>query len=249
MKLPKETPFAWVPLELVLDHRLTAMQYRILLTLLTFRNRNTGLLCPKRETIAERCGYSVNSISRATSQLVELGWLKKKGSGGRSSPTHYEFTVPETLSDPETVSDPATVADQDTKTLSDPDTKTLADPDRGKEQTREQTREQTARANGVPCPDFVSPSVWSDFLDHRRSKRAKLTSTAWKRMEPELHALITEGWKADDVLAEVMVAGWQSFKADWLRRRINGTNRVNGQQQEENPFDGCINRDRWEGPQ
>lgn len=233
MNQPKQTPFAIVPLEAAQDHRLTAMQYRVLIALLTFRNRNTDTCCPRRELIAERCGYNLNSVSRATAQLVELGWLTKTGAGGRSSPSHYKITVPETLSYPETVSDP------DTKTLSDPDTQTLSDPERGKEQTNKQTRGQSARVNGhgrkeLPCPEGVSPEVWADFLRHRKNLKAPLTATAWRRMAPELEAAAREGWDRDDALAEAMAAGWRGLKADWLR------NRCQQQQQHNSPFQGAL---------
>lgn len=146
----RQSPFAMVPIEAASDHRLTAMQYRVLIAILSFRNKNSDTAYPRRELIANRCGYSINSISRITAQLVDLGWLQKSGKGGRSSPSTYKITVPETVADPETVSDPATVADPDTKTLADPDTKTVADPARGKEQTSEQKRNREgARVNGA----------------------------------------------------------------------------------------------------
>lgn len=241
MTAPRQSPFALVPYEIALDHRLTASQYRVLIAILSFRNRSTDQMNPRREMIAERCGYTINSVSRITAQLVNLGFLEKVGAGGRSKAVSYRFLVPETLSNPETVADPETVSNPDTKTLSNPDTKTLADPDRGIEQTKEQTKEQTrrARANGVLRPESVSPEVWSDFLEYRRSKRAKLTPTAWKLMQPHLDALVADGWSADDVLAEVMVAGWQSFKADWIRKRMANREGGGADQQYRDLMDSC----------
>ena len=127
--------FSIAPIEMVRDHRLTAAQYRVLLALLSFRNREGNLVWPSRERLAELTGYTVNSISKYTRQLEELGWLKKIGKGGRSKSVKYRITVPNIdLDSGKTVSNPETVSNPDTKTaktLSNPDTKTLSNLDRG----------------------------------------------------------------------------------------------------------------------
>lgn len=105
--------FSIVPIEVALDDRLTKMQIRVLIALLSFRNRNTNTTWAKRETLATRCGYGINTISRVTTQLVELGWLTKVGQGGWSKASHYRVTVPVMLPGykPFTVSEPDTVSD------------------------------------------------------------------------------------------------------------------------------------------
>ena len=74
--------------------------------------------------------------------------------------------------------------------------------------------------NQVPRPDFIDEQVWSDFLAHRRQKKAKLTPTAWTRIEQEVRAGIEAGHDANDMLAEAMAAGWQGFKLEWYENRI-----------------------------
>src|SRR5690606_1259398 len=104
------------------------MQLRLLIALLSFRAKNSDTIWPKRETLSKRCGYSINTISKITGQLVDLGWLIKTGSGGRSSPSSYKITVP----DLDTVSPEETVAEVDTvsnsETVPEPATKALAEP-------------------------------------------------------------------------------------------------------------------------
>lgn len=218
----RQSPFSIVPVEAAFDHRLTAMQYRVLISILSFRNKNTDTCYPKRESIAARCGYSVGNVSKVTAQLVDMGWLRKVGRGGRSMPTTYQVTVPETVSNPETVSDLETVSNPASKTVSNPDAKTVSGLDRGKEQTKEQTKEQkkrSTRANGIDRPAGVSEEVWRDALAHRVKIKAPLSTTAWRRMEPELRALEAEGWNPDDVIGEWLANGWRAFKADWIRKR------------------------------
>lgn len=123
--------FAIVPVEACIDPRLTKMQLRMLIALLSFRNKNTDTIWPKRETLAKRCGYSINTVSKITGQLVDLGWLIKTGSGGRSSSSSYKVTVPdldtvlhdETVAEVETVSNSETVSEPGNKTLAEPATK------------------------------------------------------------------------------------------------------------------------------
>lgn len=145
-------PFALVPIEAFYDRRLTLTQLRVLGALFSFRNRSSGLAYPTRESIAARTGLPVNKISTATSQLVALGWLRKTGTGGRSTPCIYEVTTPPDLTQavlsaiaaiedgalpakPETVPDsgrvkrPKTVTDSvtvpESETVTDSGTKTL----------------------------------------------------------------------------------------------------------------------------
>lgn len=82
-------------LEIVQDKRLTLMQIRVLLALFSFRGKNTNLVWPKRNTLGELLGYSENNITKVTTQLVDLGWLKKVGNGGRGVPVHYEIVPPD----------------------------------------------------------------------------------------------------------------------------------------------------------
>lgn len=104
-----QAPFAVVPIEVVQDERLTALQMRVLVTILSFRGRDTNLVWPKRSTIARRCGVSEQRISRATTALEELGWLTKEHGGqsrGKGRPGAYRFHIPDHLRAPEPDADP-----------------------------------------------------------------------------------------------------------------------------------------------
>ena len=105
------SPFAIVPVEVFQDDRLTKIELRVLGAILTFRNRDTNLSRPTRAQIGERCGYEITTVSRATTGLVNKGWLEKVGKGGAGMATVYRLTVPE----PETVSEPETVPESGTK--------------------------------------------------------------------------------------------------------------------------------------
>ena len=114
-------PFAIVPVEVCLDDRLTKMQLRVLIALLSFRAKGSDVVWPKRSKISERCGYKENVISRVTTDLCKLGWLEKSGKGGFSSSCNYRLTVPESVR----VTEPKTVPEVVTTTVTEPETKPL----------------------------------------------------------------------------------------------------------------------------
>lgn len=88
------SPFAIVPVEACQDPRLTKMQLRMLICLLSFRAKNTDTVWPSRGELSERSGYSPSVCSRVTTQLVELGWLEKHQRGRKRSAV-YKVTVPD----------------------------------------------------------------------------------------------------------------------------------------------------------
>lgn len=127
-----ENLFSIAPIEICLDDRLTKMQIKVLLALLSFRSKNTDTVWPKRETLSERCGYCPAVISRVTTQLVALGWLEKVGGGGYSKSCVYRITVP----DLKTVTESVTVTELVTNTVTEPVTR------------KEETIEQTSNKSG-----------------------------------------------------------------------------------------------------
>lgn len=135
--MSSESAFSIVPIELIQDKRLAFRHTKVMIAILSFRGRNTDLVWPSREKIAERCGMDVNRISAVTTELVELGWLQKEGDGGRSRPCRYWVTVPdlETLTDPVTLTDSVTLTDFDQNPYRF-GKETLTDSVRGKELTK-----------------------------------------------------------------------------------------------------------------
>lgn len=78
-----------------------------------------------------------------------------------------------------------------------------------------QTKNHEPRTkNQVNTPDGVSESVFKDYLEVRKTKKAKWTETALK-------GLVREAEKANMTLQEAMelccARGWVGFKADWVK--------------------------------
>ena len=118
--------FAIVPIEVLQDPRITLWQIKVLVALLSFRNKTTNLTFPTREKLSERCGLHISNISKTTSELVELGWLEKDGKGGYSKATRYIIRLPDTLRTvvkSTTVVESTTVAKSTTSTVAESTTR------------------------------------------------------------------------------------------------------------------------------
>ncbi len=129
--------FSIVPIEILKDRRLTLWQMRVLIALLSFRGKNTDVVWPHRETLAERCGgMHLSNLSKTTTELCKLGWLFKEGNGGKSRSARYKVTVPDFIADSTTVADST---NQKRSKVAESTTQTVADSARGKELTKELT--------------------------------------------------------------------------------------------------------------
>jgi hypothetical protein len=78
--------FTVIPNELIQDHDLTLIETRVLIALYSFRNpRTTNTAWPGRVALAERCGYHVNVVSKATTRLERKGWIRKVRRGKKQT--------------------------------------------------------------------------------------------------------------------------------------------------------------------
>ena len=73
----------------------------------------------------------------------------------------------------------------------------------------------TKNTSAIAPPDGVLPSVWADFVDLRKSKKAKLTQTAIDIIRKEADKA---GWTLEAALQECCCRGWTGFKADWVAK-------------------------------
>lgn len=88
-----------------------------------------------------------------------------------------------------------------------------------KPESRVQSLESKDKKNNIkkiPKPESVSEQTWSDFLQHRKTKKSNLTQTA-------LNGIINQARLAriplEDALTEMITRGWVGFKADWMHNQ------------------------------
>ena len=70
--------FSIIPVEVACDDRLTKTDLRVLIAVLSCRNKATNLYCPQHESIAKLTGLPINKISASITRLIELDWLDKR---------------------------------------------------------------------------------------------------------------------------------------------------------------------------
>jgi hypothetical protein len=78
-------------------------------------------------------------------------------------------------------------------------------------------RKRNTRAGALTCPSGVSETVWRDFLEVRKAKRAPMTEIALAAIKREAQLA---GWPLEDVLKECCARGWQGFKAEWMQGKL-----------------------------
>ena len=70
------------------------------------------------------------------------------------------------------------------------------------------------KKNAIEKPESVSDSVWNDFLQHRKNKRAELTQTALDRIQAKAKKA---NMSLEDVMGLMMERGWQGFDPSWVQ--------------------------------
>lgn len=86
--------FIVIPVEIMLDQRLTDQERRILMCLCRYANSETGKSHPSYETITECTGISRSNASNAVTSLVKKGWVVRK-ERGRGLTNIYYVKIPD----------------------------------------------------------------------------------------------------------------------------------------------------------
>ena len=76
------------------------------------------------------------------------------------------------------------------------------------------------QAAKAATPEGVSQSVWDDFVKHRKTLKAQISTTAISRIEQEA---AKAGWTLEQALIECVARGWRGFKAEWVAEKQNLT--------------------------
>ena len=88
-------------------------------------------------------------------------------------------------------------------------------PETERETETEKREIQRTETKGIQCPLGVNPDTWSDFLKHRKNRKAVVTESAIKGIEREARKA---GWSLDKALIECCARGWVGFKAEWVNK-------------------------------
>lgn len=73
----------------------------------------------------------------------------------------------------------------------------------------------------LDCNPFnIKKSLLSDWIDIRKSRRAIVTATAWDCLNRELDKCEKLGISPQEAFETMVINGWTSLKADWIKTRI-----------------------------
>ena len=192
-----EGNFIFCSREVIEDKRLTLLQIRVLLALYSFRNKNTHLCFPSREAISKRTGIRTTRISTTTTQLEQLGWLRKFFDA-ETNKYNYEITVPESGTVPEC------------GTGGVPESGTKGVPESGTHNYKV-TKELNLIQPPTPedIPDWLEMDVWDQFKIHRKHIKKPMTKMAEKLMLQKLGKAEKLGHDPNDILRDSICSGWQ----------------------------------------
>ena len=214
--------FSIVPIEILQDSRLTFRQMRVLIALLSFRNKTTNLTCPSREKLAERANLNLSHVTRTTSELCKLGWLEKTGNGAFSQSARYEICMPE-FDEGGTLIQRRGVSQFGAGGVRRIGAGGYAESAQGKEQTRrtDKINRQEEQGKKIQTDFFadISQQVVDDYLSLRKSKKGgAMTQTAFNGLQREANKA---GYTIEQALKTCCERNWIGFKADWVIEKIN----------------------------
>ena len=79
---------------------------------------------------------------------------------------------------------------------------------------KRQSRDRDRERDRVETPSGVSESVFKDYLEVRKTKKAKWTETALKGLTKEAEKA---GLSLQEAMELCCARGWVGFKADWIK--------------------------------
>lgn len=230
------TDFIFAPIEVITDSNLTGTELKVLLALFSFRGKNTNIVYPSIETIADRVGINdIPRVSKITGSLVKKGWVvkKKRGFSGCNS---YELTVPdientllaETTNNEETTKN----VECTNSNLAECTNSNLAESAKYKEEHIEEQKEEYKNKDisitkpsakksknnlDYSCwPSMPSAQVMDDWIAMRARKKANVSQTVVNAFGKELFEAVAIGYTVDECITQCVVRNWQGFKAAWL---------------------------------
>jgi len=92
----------------------------------------------------------------------------------------------------------------------------------GTEQRREEGKKGSSEPKGssprpkFPAPEGVSDSVWLDFLNSPKRKKAGMSPTAYSGILNNLNILAEHGFPPGEMIALAVERGWTTVKLEWV---------------------------------
>ncbi|KGH26285.1 helix-turn-helix domain-containing protein [Comamonas testosteroni] len=224
---------SWSALAWAVRQKLPSTQKLVLLMLAERHNGDSGQCNPSHDLLAEDCGLSRRSVVDQIGKLEEAGYLRvlHRARGNAKLPNQYvlnlHFGVPEKVKN---IPDDPFLVVNDVHMGSEPFAQGVVnDVHKGSERaahkpgiepgiepnTKKIPKSRAAKPE-VEKPEGVTDTTWSDWLAHRKAKRAPVTQTALDNIASEA---AKASYTLEDALKTCCARGWQGFCADWVQPR------------------------------
>lgn len=191
----------------------------VLLLLANHTNGHTGQCNPSQALLAKECCMGISTLRRHLADLEQAGLISvvHQYADNMKRPNQYIVNFQDSPQTSEEVQDRA---------IDHPNRR--YPPSKLEEPLPPNRMIETVNKNkNVNKPEDVSITVWQEFLDHRKSKKAKVSPLVMEGIASEAKKA---GWAMEDVLREIIVRNWMSFKAEWVTNKSFAfqQNRPNG---------------------
>lgn len=93
--------------------------------------------------------------------------------------------------------------------------------DQGKEQSpakQKTSQKVTKDLDFTSWPSLPSEQIMTDWLAHRKSKKATVSQTVINNFGKQLHIAVNQGLTVDECLSECITRNWTGLKAEWLNK-------------------------------
>lgn len=187
---------------------------KIVLLALCDNSNDQGECYPSISMLAEKCSMSERSVFNHITELEKIGAVVRKNRSGRSTVYMLDpckFCTPENSAPLQRLHPtPAKSAPPPLQPFH-PTPATVAPITINEPSIEPSSNHKYSSA--IAKPECVAQSVWADFQQLRKAKRAPITATALDGIKREAEKA---GISLSDALAICCERGWTGFKADWL---------------------------------
>jgi len=213
--------FILAPLEVLTDARLSDSERKVLLALFSFRGRDTNIVFPSIEKLAERCNIKDKTrISKLTKSLADKGWLNKSRQGF-SGKINYQMTIPE-LAEFTNLAESTKKANNTKTELAESTKMKLAESTSFNKEDNEEDHiksiKKTSKKDDIDYSLLCMNDAEVEEVKQIRktNKGGKLTQRVINTLGKEFAQCRLMGMDNEDILNEWASRGWKGFKAVWI---------------------------------
>lgn len=177
----------------------------VLLLLANHTNGHTGQCNPSQSLLAKECCMGLSTLRRHLADLEESGFISVVHQYAENMKRPNQYIVNFQGSPQESMEEQNRAIDHPNRRYPPSKSEEPLPPNR--------MIETGSKNSNVNKPEDVSSSVWQEFLEHRKSRKAKVTPLVMEIISKEAKKA---GWALEDAIKEIIVRNWQSFKAEWV---------------------------------